>query len=30
MRNEGFAGAYDSKTKQMILGKDPTELVAFH
>lgn len=30
MNKKGFAGAYDSKTKQMILGNEPTELVAFH
>jgi hypothetical protein len=30
MKKEGFAGAYDAKTRQMVLGSESTELVAFH
>ncbi|MGG6229635.1 zincin-like metallopeptidase toxin domain-containing protein [Tenacibaculum sp. SDUM215027] len=30
MKKEGFAGAFDAKTKQMVLGEKATELVAFH
>jgi chaperonin cofactor prefoldin len=30
MNKKGYAGAYDAKTKQMVLGKNATELVAFH
>lgn len=30
MKREGFASAFDSKTKQLILSEKSTELVAFH
>jgi polyhydroxyalkanoate synthesis regulator phasin len=30
MKREGFAGAYDARTKQMVLSEKSTELVAFH
>lgn len=30
MKKEGFAGAFDARTKQMVLGEKSTELVAFH
>ncbi|MFL0108159.1 zincin-like metallopeptidase toxin domain-containing protein [Tenacibaculum maritimum] len=30
MKVKGYAGAFDAKTKQMVLGEKSTELVAFH
>ncbi len=30
MKKKGYAGAFDSRTKQMILAEKSTELVAFH
>ncbi|WP_294311996.1 zincin-like metallopeptidase toxin domain-containing protein [uncultured Chryseobacterium sp.] len=30
MKREGFAGAFDAKTKQLILSEKSTELVVFH
>ncbi len=30
MKKNNFAGAYDSRTNQMLLGENATELVAFH
>ncbi|WP_295212163.1 hypothetical protein [uncultured Chryseobacterium sp.] len=30
MKQEGFAGAFDAKTKQLILSEKSTELVVFH
>ncbi|MGG8496191.1 zincin-like metallopeptidase toxin domain-containing protein [Tenacibaculum sp. TC6] len=30
MKVKGFAGAFDARTKQMVLGEKSTELVAFH